>query len=69
MIHLMEILSGVKHCITIIGKWVFDRNVLFELPINHKYIDNFWIEQDKPNEINGYKGVMKYVRLFSTDTS
>ena len=67
MIQLMNILGGIHQCISIISDRIFDTNVPFGLQLNHKELENWCTDYNKPKLINGYKGVYKYVRFFPTE--
>ena len=32
-------IGGIQHCVTVVGKWIFDSNFLFALSINRDNID------------------------------
>ena len=34
LIQLTYFLGGIQHCVTVFGKWIFDSNIPFSLPIN-----------------------------------
>ena len=33
IIQLTDLLGGIQHCVTVIGKWIFDSNIPFALPL------------------------------------
>ena len=51
LIHLKESLGRIHHCVTVVGKWIFDSNFTFSLPINKENLDYCCInENEKSNE-------------------
>ena len=38
-IQLKYFIGGVKHCVTVVGNWVFDSNITFALPSPFSHID------------------------------
>ena len=33
LIQLKDFLGGIHHCVTVVGKWIFDSNFTFALPL------------------------------------
>ena len=31
---MADFVGGIQHCATVVGKWTFDRNITFLLPLN-----------------------------------
>ena len=51
LIQLTGVIGGIQNCIKIVSKWIFDRNIPFELPLNFEELDNCCTDQYKWNEI------------------
>ena len=51
--------SGIHHCVTVVGKCIFDSNFTFALPLTEENLDYCCMNDDKTNLINGYKGILK----------
>ena len=32
-IQLIDVIGGIQHFIEVVGKWIFDKNIMFTLPI------------------------------------
>ena len=39
LVMLKYFLGGIQHCITVVGKWVFDIDFTFALPITRENLD------------------------------
>ena len=39
LIQLKEFISGIHHCVTVVGNWVFDRDCIFALPLTQYELD------------------------------
>ena len=39
LIQLKDFPGGIHHCVTGVGKWIFDTNFLFELPLKQYDLD------------------------------
>ena len=35
LFQLKDFLGGIRHCVTVVSKWIFDSNITFALPINN----------------------------------
>ena len=38
LIQLNQFLDGIQHYVTVVGKWVFDSNVVFEITLTSEYL-------------------------------
>ena len=56
---LTEFLGSVQNFVTVVGKWVFDRNILFVIPLTSDKLDYCCSNDDKTKGANGYKGILK----------
>ena len=56
--------TGIQHCVTVVGKLIFDSNITFELPLTHEKLDWCCTNYDETKLINGYKRVLKAIRFF-----
>ena len=66
MIWLKYFLDGIRHCATIFGKLVFDSNFTFVLPLTSENLDYCCINDNEIKVMNGYKGILKPARFFTT---
>ena len=41
LVQLKYFLGGIQHCVTIVGKWIFDSNFTFALPLTQDELDYF----------------------------
>ena len=39
LLQLAGFFGGIQHCVTIVGKFIFDRNIPFALPFTHDNLD------------------------------
>ena len=46
LIQLKDYLDGVHHCVTFIGKWIFDSNFIFALPLKKENLDYCFINDN-----------------------
>ena len=63
LIQLKDCLGGIYHCVTVVGKWIFDSTFPLTLPLTKEKIDYFCINDNEKNRMNGYKGVLKEFRI------
>ena len=52
LIKFKEIIHGVQHCVTVVGKWIFDINILFACPLTHDDMDYFCTNDDEIKGLN-----------------
>ena len=45
-IKLKCFLTDIQHCVTVVGKWIFDHNINFELPLTREYMDSCCTNED-----------------------
>ena len=55
-----------QHLVTLVDMLVFDRNMVFALPLTCNDLDKCCTYDDRTRGMNGYKGIMKAITLFST---
>ena len=68
LIQLKDFLSGIHQCVTFFGKWIFDSNLLFLLPLTKDNLDYCFIN-DHENKMNGYKGLLKTMMFFKNENN
>ena len=56
----------IQHCVTVVGKCIFDSNIPFDLSLTCDNLDLCFTTDDETKLMNGSKGVLKYIRLFPT---
>ena len=67
LIELTESIGGIHYCVTVVGKWIFYRNITFYLPLTHDYLDYCCTNDEESKGMNGYKVLLKSIVLFPTD--
>ena len=61
-IHSVKIfLVGIQHCVTVIGKLIFDSNFPFEPPLTRHDLNYFCTNYNETKGLNGYHGVFKVI--------
>ena len=65
LLQLKYFIDRIHHCVTVAGKWIFDRNYPFEPPLTKDNLDYCCIEDDKTKVTDGYKGI----RVLSKDNN
>ena len=40
LIHLADFLGGIQKCVTVVSKWIFDKNIAFALSLTCNDMDN-----------------------------
>ena len=65
LIQLKDYLDGIHHCVTVVGKWIFDSNFPFALPPTKANVDYCFINDNETKGMNGYKVVLKSIRFFT----
>ena len=63
LIQFTVFLVGIQHCVTIVGKWVFDRNITFVLYLNFGVIEKIYANYCESKGGNGNKEVLKHIRF------
>ena len=58
LIQLKDFIGGIHHCVTVVGKWMFDSNFTFALPLTKDNLDYCFINDNETKGINGYKVVL-----------
>ena len=64
LIYLKYCLGRIHHCVKVVGKWGFDNNFPFALPLTKENLDYCCISDNYKKIINGYKGVL-FLKVFS----
>ena len=59
---LAELLDGIQHYVAVLGKWNFDSNITFALPLTRNDLE-YCCTSDVKNIFNGYNVVLKYIRF------
>ena len=67
LIQLTEFLCGLQLCVISVGKWLFDSNVPFLLPLTYDELDYYCTNDEETKLLNGYKLLFKSIRFFPTD--
>ena len=65
LIKFKDHLDGIHHCVTALGKWIFDSKFTFAFPLTKENLDYCCINYNETKLMNGYKGVSK-VNMFFT---
>ena len=66
---LKDFLGGINHWVTVVGKWIFDSNFSFEVPLTKENLDYFRINDNETKGNNGYKGVLKTVMFIPKENN
>ena len=69
LIHLKYYLGGIHHCVSVIGKWIFDSNLPFALTPTKENFDYCFINDNKIKSMNVYKGVLKEMIYYLKDNN
>ena len=69
LIQLKGYLEGIHHCVTVVGKCIFEINFHFVLPLTKDNLDYCCINDNETKGMNGYKGVLKVIRFFTKDNT
>ena len=64
LVQLKDFLGGIQHCVTVVGKWIFDSNVPFARPLTRNKLEYCCTNCDETKVMNGYRGVLKSIRFF-----
>ena len=62
-----KIFGRIRHCVTVVGKWIFDSDLPFALPLTKDKLDYCCINDNKTKGMNGYKGILKAIRVFTKE--
>ena len=62
-IKLKYFLGWIHHCVLVVGMWIFDSNVPFELPITKENLYYCCIRDNDTKLLIFYKGVSKAIRF------
>ena len=65
LIQLAECFGGIQHCITVIGKCIFENNIMFALPLTHDYLEYLYNDENETKGMNGYKLLLKAISFFN----
>ena len=69
LIQLKYFLGGISHCVTVVGKWIFDSNIPFELPLTKDNLDYCWINYNETKGKISNKGLLKAIRFTPKDNN
>ena len=69
LIQLEYSIGGIHHCVIVVGKWIFDSNFTFALPLTKENLYYCWINDNKTKGINGYKVLLESIRFFTKDNN
>ena len=58
LIHLKEFLGGIQHCVTVVGKYIFDSNIPSVLPLTCDQRNYCCNSGNETKVMNFYKGVL-----------
>ena len=64
---LKVFIGGIQHFVTVVGEWGFDSNFTFTLPLTCDNLDYCYTHDKETKIINGYKGILKFIRFVPTD--
>ena len=67
LIPLTDFIGGIQNCVTVVGKWVFDRNIPFAIPLACDNMDKYCTNYYERRVNNGYKGVLKAIGFLPRD--
>ena len=63
LIQLKDFLGGVHHCVSVVGKCIFDSNFTFDLPSTRENVDFCCINDNETKGMNGHKGLLKVIKF------
>ena len=63
LILLKYFLGDIQHCVTVVGKWIFDSNFPFAVPLAKDNLSYCCIDDNETEVMNGYKLLLKLIRL------
>ena len=69
LIQFKDCLDGIHNYYTVVGKWIFDSDFPFSLPLTKENLDQCCINYNEIIIMNGYKGLLKSIRFFTKDTN
>ena len=61
LIQLKDCFGGIHHCVTVVGKWIFDSTLIFSLPLTKDNLEYCWINDNEDKGMNGYKVLLKAI--------
>ena len=64
LIKLIDFIGWIQNCVTVVGKWIFDSNITFNLPLTRGNMDYCCTNDDETKVMNSYKGVSKALGFF-----
>ena len=67
VIHLKDFLGGIQHFVTVVGKWIFDSNFNFALPLTSNELCYCCTTDNETKLMNGNKVVWKSNRFLLTE--
>ena len=63
LLQLKNVIDGINHYVTVVGKCIFDSNFPFVLPDTKDNLDYCLINENVTKVMNGYKGLLKAIRF------
>ena len=51
LIQLKDFLGGIKRCVTVVGKWIFDSDIIFSHPITRDNLEYCFTNDDLKNKL------------------
>ena len=69
LIQLKDYLDGIHQYVTVVGKWIFDSNFTFVIPLTKECLNYCCVHNNKTKSMSGYKEVLKEIRFFTEDNT
>ena len=69
LIKLTYFLGGIQMCVAAVGKYIFDKNIVFVLPLTFDEMGFWCTNNDEPRGSNGCKGWLKGIRFSPTENN
>ena len=67
LFNLTYFLGGIQHCVSVVGKFILNSNILFLIPVTHDNMDYFYTNDDETKVINCYKSVLKNIGVLKIE--
>ena len=52
LIQMKYFLGGIHHCVPVVGKWIFDGNFPFAIPLDKDHLKYFYINDNETKLMN-----------------
>ena len=69
LIQLKDFLGGIHHCVAVVGKWIFDSNFTFALPLTKENLEYCCINDNETEVMNDYKIVLGSIVFFTKENN